>query len=336
MAVKKMGQQTIRFPLPPKIISAYSIVGPKEGEGPLKDWFDEILEDDMIKEKTWEKAESKMLRSAINASLKNCQKTPEDIDFLLSGDLLNQLMSASYTARDLGIPFYGLYGACSTMTESLSLASMLIDGGFADHVIAATSSHFSTAERQYRFPLEHGNQKPPTAQWTVTGSGALVLASQGAGPVITHITAGKVVDFGVTDANNMGAAMAPAAVDTIAIHFSDTGRSPDFYDLILTGDLGQLGKQIAKDLLTEKGFNVESVYNDCGVMIFDSINQDTHCGGSGCGCSASVFCGNIYKRMMKKELKNVLLVSTGALLSTISTQQGESIPGIAHAVAVSI
>ncbi len=336
MAVKKMGQQTIRFPLPPKIISAYSIVGPKEGEGPLKDWFDEILEDDMYKEKTWEKAESKMLRTAINASLKNCRKTPEDIDFLLSGDLLNQLMSASYMARDLKIPFYGLYGACSTMTESLSLASVLIDGGFADHVIAATSSHFSTAERQYRFPLEHGNQKPPTAQWTVTGAGALILAAQGAGPVITHITAGKVVDYGVSDANNMGAAMAPAAVDTIAMHLSDTGRSPDFYDMILTGDLGQFGMQIAKDLLTEKGFNVESVYNDCGVMIFDSINQDTHCGGSGCGCSASVFCGNIFKRMTKKELKNVLLVSTGALLSTISTQQGESIPGIAHAVAVSI
>jgi len=331
-----MGQQTIQFSIPPKIISAYSIVGPKEGEGPLKDSFDEILKDDKYEEKTWEKAESKILRNAIIATLKNCEKTPEDIDFMLSGDLLNQLMSASYTARDLSIPFFGLYGACSTMTESLSLASILIDGGYADHVIAATSSHFSTAERQFRFPLEHGNQKPPTAQWTVTGAGAAVLASQGTGPIITHITVGKVVDYGITDVNNMGAAMAPAAIDTISTHLNDTGRSPDFYDLILTGDLGELGKKITIDLLKEKGYNIENVYNDCGVMIFDSVKQDTHCGGSGCGCSASVFCGHIYKRMMKKELKNVLLISTGALLSTISTQQGETIPGIAHAVAFSI
>ncbi len=336
MAVKKMGQQTIQFSLPPKIISSYSIVGPKEGEGPLKDWFDEVLTDDKYEEKTWEKAESKILRNSIIASLKSCQKTPEEIDFMLSGDLLNQLMSASYTARDLSIPFFGLYGACSTMAESLSLAAMTIDGGFADHVIAATSSHFSSAEKQFRFPLEHGNQKPPTAQWTVTGAGALVLASQGTGPIITHATVGKVVDFGITDANNMGAAMAPAAIDTISTHLNDTGRSPDFYDLILTGDLGEIGKQITNDLLKEKGYNIENVYNDCGVMIFDSAKQDTHCGGSGCGCSASVFCGHIYKRMMKKELKNVLLISTGALLSTISTQQGETIPGIAHAVAISM
>lgn len=336
MAIKKIGNQTLVFANPPKVISAYSIVGPKEGQGPLKDWFDEILNDDMFQEKTFEKAESKMLRNAIIAALKNCNKTPEDIDFMLGGDLLNQLMSTSYTAREMNIPFFGLYGACSTMTESISLASIIIDGGFADHVIASTSSHFSTAERQFRFPLEHGNQRPPTAQWTVTGTGAVVLASVGNGPMVTHITVGKVVDFGITDANNMGAAMAPAAVDTIYLHLKDTGRSPDFYDMILTGDLGEVGKEIVIDLLSEKGFDVSNVYNDCGVMIFDSEKQDVHSGGSGCGCSASVFCGHIYKRMLKKEIKNVLLISTGALLSTISTQQGESIPGIAHAVAFSI
>lgn len=334
MAVKKIGQQTLGFSNPPKMISAYSIVGPKEGEGPLKDEFDEVITDDMFEEKTWEKAESKILRNSIIGALKSCSKTPEDIDFMLGGDLLNQLMSTSYTARDLNIPFFGLYGACSTMTESISLASVLVDGGFADHVIAGTSSHFSTAERQFRFPLEHGNQRPPTAQWTVTGSGAVILGAMGQGPCVTHVTIGKVVDFGVTDVNNMGAAMAPAAVDTISIHLNDTGRSPDFYDLIVTGDLGHLGKKITRELLEEKGFNMENVYDDCGSMIFDD-SQDTHSGGSGCGCSASVFCGYIYKQMKNKKMKNVLLISTGALLSTISTQQGESIPGIAHAVAIS-
>lgn len=335
MAVKKIGQQTIQFQKPPKAISAYSIVGPKEGQGPLNIWFDEVLEDDMCQEKSFEKAEGRMLRNTIISAMKKCKKTPKDIDYMLGGDLLNQLMSTSYTARDLSIPFFGLYGACSTMTESISLASVLIDGGFADHVIAATSSHFSTAERQFRFPLEHGNQRPPTAQWTVTGSGALILSSEGSGPMVTHITTGKVVDYGISDVNNMGAAMAPAAADTIATHLSDTGRMPDFYDMILTGDLGEVGKKIVLDMLMGKGFSIEKVYNDCGLMIFDNSKQDTHSGGSGCGCSAAVFCGYIYKQLQSKKVKNILLVSTGALLSTISTQQGESIPGIAHAAVFS-
>lgn len=336
MAVKKIGGQTLKFSNPPIVISSYATVGPKEGKGPLKDWFDEIVEDDMFKEKTWEKAESKFLRNSIIAAIKNCNKTPEDIDFIIGGDLLNQLMSMSYTAREFNVPFFGVYGACSTMTESLSIAAILIDGGFADTTIAATSSHFSTAERQYRFPLEHGNQRPPTAQWTVTGAGAAAVSVKGNGPKITHVTIGKVMDFGIKDSNNMGAAMAPAAVDTIYLHLKETGRKPDFYDVILTGDLGEVGKSIAKDLLLEKGYDVSNVYDDCGVLIFDKEEQDTHSGGSGCGCSASVFCGHVFKRMRKGEIKNALLVSTGALLSTISTQQGESIPGIAHAVALSI
>lgn len=290
----------------------------------------------MFKEKTWEKAESKLLRNSIISAIKNCNKTPEDIDFIIGGDLLNQLMSMSYTAREFNVPFFGVYGACSTMTESLSLAAILIDGGFADTSIAATSSHFSTAERQYRFPLEHGNQRPLTSQWTVTGAGAAVLSVEGQGPKITHVTIGKVMDFGIKDVNNMGAAMAPAAVDTIYLHLKETGRSPDFYDVILTGDLGEVGKEIATELLLEKGYDVSNTYDDCGVLIFDKEKQDTHSGGSGCGCSASVFCGNIFKRMKKGEIKNALLISTGALLSTISTQQGESIPGIAHAVAFTI
>lgn len=336
MAVKKIGSQTIQFSNPPKLISAYATVGPKEGEGPLKDWFDEIVQDDMYQEKTWEKAESKLMRNSIISAIKRCNKTPEEIDFIIGGDLLNQLMSTSYTAREFRVPFFGVYGACSTMTESLSLAAILIDGGYADNVLATTSSHFSTAERQYRFPLEHGNQRPETSQWTVTGSGAAVLSSEGDGPKVTHVTIGKVMDFGIKDVNNMGAAMAPAAVDTIYLHLKETGRSPDFYDVILTGDLGEVGKKIAKELLFEKGYDVSKVYDDCGVLIYDKENQDTHSGGSGCGCSASVFCGHVYKRMLKGEIRNALIISTGALLSTISTQQGESIPGIAHAVALSL
>lgn len=336
MVNNKIGIQTIKFDNKPIIVSTHSVVGKKEGEGPLKEWFDDILQDDFCGEKTWEKAESKMLKTAASGAISKSGRDIKEIDVMLSGDLLNQLMSSSFTARDLGIPFLGLYGACSTMSESLVLGSILIDGGYANNIIASTSSHFCTAERQFRMPLEHGNQRKMSAQWTVTGCGAALISNQGIGPQITHATIGKIIDLGVKDANMMGAAMAPAAVDTIYTHLKDTGRQPDFYDLIVTGDLGEIGKEITLDLMRQKGYYMESVYNDCGIMIFDNENQDTHSGGSGCGCSASVFCGYVYKNLVSRNIKNVLLVSTGALLSTISPLQGESIPGIAHAVAVTI
>jgi len=286
-------------------------------------------------EETWEKCESKLQLEAVKLALTNAKLLESNIDYLFSGDLLNQIISSSFAARKLGMPFFGLYGACSTMSESLSLGAMIVDGGYADNVVCVTSSHFSTAERQYRFPLELGNQRPPTAQWTVTGSGAAVLAAVGTGPYITHITTGKVIDPGIKDANNMGPAMAPAAADTIIQHFKDTGFKPEDYDLIITGDLASIGKDIAEELIGKEGYDVSNVYSDCGIEIFDSERQDTHAGGSGCGCSAVVFNGYIFKQLKVGKFNRVLLISTGALLSPTSSLQGESIPGIAHAVTIS-
>lgn len=336
MALKKIGLQTVKFQNPPSIVSTYTIVGPKEGEGPLKDYFDYILEDDTWGQASFEKAEAKMQEETIKAAITNGNLTNQDIDYLLAGDLLNQIISSTYTARQLSIPYYGLYGACSTMTESLSLGAMLIDGGFADKVVCATSSHFSSAERQFRFPLEYGSQRNFSAQWTVTGAGATILSSSGDGPYITYATTGKIVDKGIKDASNMGAAMAPAAVDTLLTHFKDTGFSPADYDLIITGDLGKVGKAIVLDLMKKEGYDLSNNYTDCGVEIFDAEKQDTHAGGSGCACSAVVFNGYIYKEMKKGNLKRVLLMATGALHSTIINQQGESIPGIAHAITIDI
>lgn len=334
MAERRLGKQTLKLSSPPSIISTASIVGPKEGQGPLAEYFDRILEDDYFGEESWEKAECKMQKEAVKNAIKASGKGSSEINFMLAGDLLNQIISSSFAARELQIPFVGLYGACSTMAESISMGSMLIDGGFADSVVCVTSSHFSSAERQYRFPLEQGVQRPPFAQWTVTGAGASVLSKAGSGPYITHVTVGKVVDFGIKDANNMGAAMAPAAVDTITVHLSDTGRSPDYYDLIITGDLGRVGKAIVVDIMKKEGFNIENIYNDCGAIIYDHEKQDTHAGGSGCGCSAVVLNGYLYKKLKKGSLKRILLVATGALLSPISAWQGESIPSIAHAVSI--
>lgn len=331
---KKIGKQTIKLENPPKIISTYSIVGPKEGEGPLREYFHEIINDDTLGKDSYEKAESEMMYTAIKSAISNANLTEEKIDYLFAGDLLNQITSSSFAARELNIPFIGLYGACSTMSESLSMASLFLDGGFADYVVASTSSHFSSAERQFRFPLEYGNQRCPTCQWTVTGSGAVVLGKTGNYPEITYVTTGLVKDYGVKDANNMGAAMAPAAVDTIYNHFKDTGRSPQDYDIIATGDLGKIGKEITTKLLLQYGYDIKSNYVDCGDLIFDDETQKTDSGGSGCGCSAAVTCGYFYKKLMKKEIKSLLLVSTGALMSTTSSLQGESIPGIAHAVAI--
>ena len=333
---KKVGKQTIKFESPPKIIATYSIVGPKEGQGPLKEYFDEILTDDLCGKDSFEKAESEIMYSAITNSIKKANLKEEDIEYLFAGDLLNQLTSSSFAARQLKIPFFGLYGACSTMTESLSLAAMAMDGGYADYVIASTSSHFSSAERQFRFPLEYGSQRNPAAQWTITGSGAMVLGKKGNYPEITYITTGVVKDYGITDANNMGAAMAPAAVDTLVNHFKDTGRNPDYYDAIATGDLGKIGKEITTKLIKEYGYDISENFFDCGDMIFNDEEQNTSSGGSGCGCSAVVASGYFYKKLMGKEIKTLLLISTGALLSSTSTLQGESIPGIAHAVAIEI
>lgn len=331
---KKLGGQTVKFENPPKIIATYSIVGPKEGQGPLCHHFDEVLDDDTLGKESYEKAESQMMFTAISESLKKANLKESDIDYLFSGDLLNQIISSSFAAREFSIPFFGLYGACSTMAESLSLASIIMDGGFAKHVVAATSSHFSSAERQFRFPLEYGSQRSQTAQWTVTGSGAVVLGYEGDYPEVTYVTTGKVKDFGQKDANNMGAAMAPAAVDTIVNHFKDTGRNPSDYDVIATGDLGVIGRELADKLIQEFGYDIRKQHIDCGEIIFDNEKQKTEAGGSGCGCSAVVFSGYLYKKLLKKEIRKVLLVSTGALMSTTSSLQGETIPGIAHAVAV--
>jgi len=335
MAAKKIGKQTVKLQNPPSIIATASIVGPKEGEGPLRLYFDEIIEDEFFGEKTWEKAESKLMRETFAKVLKKANKTAENIDYIFAGDLLNQCVAANFGLRESGVPFFGVFGACSTMAESMSLGSLLVDGGFADNVVCITSSHFCSAEKQFRFPLELGTQRPPTAQWTVTGSGGAVISNKGGGPYITHITTGKIVDMGIKDVNNMGAAMAPAAIDTIVTHFEDTGFKPENYDLIVTGDLGAVGKEICDELIREQGYNISSVYNDCGVMIYDRKKQDTHAGGSGCGCSATVFAGFIYKKLLEGVINNVLFVATGALLSTTSSQQGESIPSIAHAVRIS-
>ena len=335
-AAKKIGKQTIKLQNPPKIISTFSIVGPKEGDGPLKDYFDEIINDDTLGKDSFEKAESEMMYTAIKGAISRANLKEEDIDYLFAGDLLNQIVSSGYAARELNIPFFGLYGACSTMSESLSMASLFLDGGFARYAVASTSSHFSSAERQFRFPLEYGSQRNPTAQWTVTGSGAMVLSNYGDFPRVTYVTTGVVKDYGEKDTNNMGAAMAPAAVDTIYNHFKDTGRKPSDYDVIATGDLGKVGKEITEKLLLEYGYDIKDVFVDCGDMIFDDERQNTDSGGSGCGCSAVVTCGYFYKKLMRREIKKMLLVSTGALMSSTTSLQGESIPGIAHAVAIEI
>lgn len=347
-----MKKQTILFNNRPYIISAYSIAGEKEKEGPLSRWFDRCLDDNLYGEATWEKAESKMLRTAMTEAMRRAGKSRAEVGAMLSGDLLNQLMSSSFMARDLHIPFLGMYGACSTMTESLILGSVLVDGGYSDNVIIGASSHYCTAERQFRLPLEHGNQRPPSAQWTVTAAGAMMLAlqkpeekqesdEQGRIKKMKRIriesgTIGKVIDAGIKDVNQMGSAMAPAAVDTMLNHLEDTERTIEYYDAVFTGDLGIIGSRIVKDLLADAGNDkstLERVYDDCGTMIYDS-KEDIHSGGSGCGCSASVFAGYVFKKMLRGELNRVLIMSTGALLSTISPLQGESIPGIAHAVSL--
>ena len=324
---------TIFFENKPKIIATGTIAGPKECAGVVGKYVDKTLSDDMFGESTYEKAECKMLSYAIAKAIENAGLAEQDVDLLISGDLLNQIISASFAARDYDFPFLGVYGACSTMAESLAIGAAFINAGYHQRVVAATGSHFSSAERQYRYPLELGNTRPPQSQWTVTGAGGAVLAAKGSSTAITSATFGKVVDFGITDVNNMGAAMAPAACDTVLAHLRDTKREAGYYDLIVTGDLGALGSRILKDLTWEKGVDIANNHVDCGEIIYKVI-EDEFQGGSGAGCSAVVFNSYIMDKLKKRELNKVLFVATGALLSTVSSGQGESIPCIAHAVTV--
>jgi len=326
-------KQTIIFKNKPTIIGSYSIGGPLESKGPLKDYLNYKLEDDTLQESSFEKAERKLLEHIIFGAIDDAKLQIEDIEAMLGGDLLNQIVSSSFAARKFGIPFIGLYSACATMAESLALGACLVDRQVFNTVCCSTASHFSSAERQYRFPLELGNQRPPTSQWTVTGGGATILSNNGVGPIITSATFGRVVDFGIKDVNNMGACMAPAAMDTIMRHLEATNTKVEDYDMIATGDLGKLGSEILVDLLERKNIKLGQNYSDCGNLIYNK-QEKVFMGGSGSGCSATVLNSYIMHKLRNGEFKKVLLVATGALLSTTTSQQGDSIPGIAHAVCI--
>ena len=327
--------QTIFFKNAPRIRATGTIAGPKECAGIVGKYVDKTLTDDMYGETTYEKAECKMLSYAISQTIKNATLAETDVDMLISGDLLNQIISASFAARDFPLPFLGVYSACSTMSESMAIAAAFVNVGYYKNVVAATGSHFSSAERQYRYPLELGNTRPPQSQWTVTGAGgALISADKESSRIaITSATFGKVVDFGITDVNNMGAAMAPAAANTILTHLKETGRSAKDYDLIVTGDLGALGSRILKDLTWEKGVDIQNNHVDCGEIVYNVVEKEFQ-GGSGAGCSAVVFNSYLYDKLKKGSLNKVLFAATGALLSTVSSGQGESIPCISHAVSI--
>lgn len=328
--MKRIGKRTIIFENKPRIISYGSVVGKKEHEGPLSNEFDAYTTDSFFGEKSFEKAESKLQKTAVQTALDKAGLTPDDIDNIFAGDLLNQCIGSSFGLRSFGIPFIGLYGACSTMALSAGLAAVFIDSGAAKKTISVTSSHFCSAERQYRFPLNYGSQRTPTAQWTVTGSGALILGKDGGDIYISSVTFGEIEDLNIKDANNMGAAMAPAAAGTLLNFFKDTETKPDDYDIIFTGDLGYVGTNLLYELLEREGIDIRCRHSDCGTLIFDREKQDVHAGGSGCGCSASVLCSYIMHRLEKGDFGNILFMSTGALMSPTSSFQGESIPGIAH------
>lgn len=329
---KRLGKHTVCLETPPSVLSMACAAGKKEGEGPLRQSIDIVCTDDLQGQDSWEKAESFLLRQAFQKALDKASVDAGAMDILFTGDLLNQCVGSTFGLRESNIPHYGLYGACSTMAESLSLAAMCIDGGFAARAVAATSSHYCSAERQYRLPLDYGAQRAPTAQWTVTGAGTVLLSETGSGPYITHVATGAIVDAGITDASNMGAAMAPAAYDTLSAFFKETGMGPECHDLIVTGDLGTIGLQIVRDLFRDDGIELGDRYNDCGAMIFDCAVQDVHSGGSGCGCSAVVLCAHILPQMRAGAWKSVLFCGTGALHSPVSAAQGDSIPGVCHLV----
>lgn len=324
--------KTIFFDAPPIITGHAGVAGKKEGEGPLAQDFDAIFEDTTMGQQSYELAESAMLHDAIIRALSDAGKSPSEVNFVLSGDLLDQCMGSAFALKDLEISSIGLYGACSTMALSLSVGSMLVDAG-AKCVVAGTSSHFCSSERQFRFPLEYGGQRPPSAQWTVTGAGSAVVEQEGEGTKVKAVQIGTITDLGITDANNMGAAMAPATARTISDFLKDTNTKPQNYDLILTGDLGYTGTELLYELMQEEyKIKLEGYHKDCGMMIYDLKKQDVNSGGSGCGCSASVLCSHILKNMERGKLKKVLFVATGALMSPTSNKQGNTIPGIAHAV----
>ena len=334
MAQNKRGRQSFCLPEMPVITAWASVAGKKESEGPLATSFDITAKDTLFGQKTWEQAEKQMQKLALETLMKKAGLSRQQLGMVFSGDLLNQCIGSSFTLRNTGIPHLGLYGACSTMAESLLMSSMAVSGGFSDKVGAMTSSHFASSERQYRFPLGYGGQRTPTAQWTVTGSGAALVCSAGKGPRIDSCTVGTVTDLGIKDANNMGAAMAPAAFATIRAHLDDLHRTPDDFDLIVTGDLGQLGKEALLELSRLDGLSLGGKLTDCGTLVFDNTVQDVHSGGSGCGCSAITLCGYLLNRLNSGKLKRILFCGTGALLSPTSTQQGLPIPGVCHAVSI--
>lgn len=318
----------------PVIVGWAAVAGCKEADGPLGDKFDITNKDAYWGEKTWEQAEKRMQQLALDTLASKCGLKTNDFDLVFSGDLLNQCIGSSFTLRNTGIPHLGLYGACSTMAESLLLASMAVDGGYFENAVAMTSSHFAASERQYRFPLGYGGQRTPTSQWTATGSGAALVCAKGNGLKIECCTVGTITDLGITDANNMGAAMAPAAFETIKKHLCDTGRDAGDYDMIVTGDLGQYGQELLLTLAAKEGLCLGGKLSDCGVMLFDNLKQDVHAGGSGCGCSAITLCGDLLDKLNSGKLNKILFCGTGALMSPTSAQQGLPIPGIAHAVSI--
>ena len=321
-----------RLSSPAYIESYAAAVGDKEGKGPLGGCFDEVIEDSHFGMKTWEKAESRFQLEAVSLAVRKCRLTKEDIDVICAGDLINQCTGSTYGLRELEIPFLGLYGACSTMAEGLLVTSMMIDSGTAKRTAAVTSSHFSTAERQFRFPLSYGGQRTPTSQWTCTAAGAVILTKYAKKCGIVGGCIGKITDMGVNDVNNMGSAMAPAAAETIRRYLSATNTAPDDYDYIITGDLGTVGSKLIVELLQKENIDISGQHKDCGVMIFDSKEQDTHCGGSGCGCSASVLAGYFLPMLERGNISNILFAATGALMSPMTLQQGETIPTISHLV----
>jgi len=331
---KHIGEQTICFKTPPVILSAASVVGPKEGEGPLGRYFDRVLDDVLAGKDTWEQAESDFARQGIELAVAKTGLSFKDIQYILAGDLQNQEAGSSYGVRSLERPYFGLFSACSTIGEAMTIGSVFIDGGFADHVVVSASSHFCSAEKAFRSPIELGNQRTPTSSWTVTGDGAMVIGSQGKGPRITAATTGRIVDMGIKDAANMGAAMAPAAADLLTRHFQDMNIGPEEYDLIVTGDLGHFGLELLTKLMSEEGYDISKNSADCGIKIFDKDKQDTHAGGSGPACSAVTFAGYFFSELMRGNIKKMLFVPTGALMNTTMSQQGESIPSIAHGVRI--
>ena len=333
---KRMGRYTVIMEHKPAILGYAAICGKKESEGPLGAAFDLTYEDTTLGEKSWEKAESRLQKEAVNCAMKKAGVTAGAVDYIFAGDLLNQCISSTFGLRSLGIPFLGQYGACSTMAQTLAMSSFLVDGGMANLCVAVTSSHFCSAERQFRFPLEYGGQRTPTAQWTVTGSGAAVVGKGEGVPYVSAVTVGRIADLGIKDAANMGAAMAPAAAQTLRDFLSDTGTNSQDYDLILTGDLGEVGSKLLYEILSRENVSIQENHQDCGLLIYDRQAQDVHAGGSGCGCSASVLCSVILKKMQKGQLRNILFMATGALMSPTSSQQGESIPGVAHLINIRI